>query len=247
MTVNRETSTITSLTQAGLPQGSPLSPILYLFFNSDLVTGVINKNKGSLAFIDNFTAWVVSSTIADNLRKIRTTIIHHLENWANISGAVFNSQKTVFTHFTWSYSKVNCLEALERLVILSATVAPSPQVKILGVVLDQKLNYKAHVAKTSQKGINSALALKRLKNLRLETARRLFQAKVVPVIDYASPIGSPGLSMALVNKLNIPQKIGGQAVIRAFRTVAAIVGESKAVLESPIIRHHKQQLQARLK
>ena len=84
-------------------------------------------------------------------------------------------------------------------------VAPSPQVKILGVVLDQKLNYKAQVARASQKDINSALALKRLKNLRSKTARRLFQAKVVPVIDYASLIESPGLSMAFVNKLNISQ------------------------------------------
>ena len=53
--------------------------------------------------------------------------------------------------------------------------------------------------------------------------------------------------MALVNKLNIPQKIGGQAVIGAFRTVAAIVRESKAGLESPTMRHHKQQLQLWLK
>ena len=44
--------------------------------------------------------------------------------------------------------------------------------------------------------------------------------------------------MALVNKLNIPQKIGGQAVIGAFCTVAAIIGESEAGLELPIMRHH---------
>lgn len=48
------------------------------------------------------------------------------------------------------------------------------QVKILGVVLDQKLNYKAHIAQASQKGINLALALKKLRNLYLETAWRLF-------------------------------------------------------------------------
>ena len=53
--------------------------------------------------------------------------------------------------------------------------------------------------------------------------------------------------MALVNKLNIPQKIREQAIIGAFRTVAAIVGESEAELELLTIRHHKQQLQAWLK
>lgn len=204
-----ETYTIISLAQAGLPQGSPLSPILYLFFNSDLITGVINLKKGSLAFIDDFTAWVVSPTIADNLRKIRATIIPQVENWAHISGAMFNSQKTVFTHFTRTHAKANCLEASEGLVILGATVASSLQVKILGVVLDQKLNYKAPIARASQKkGINSALALKRLKNLRPVTARRLFQAKVIPAIDYASPIWSPGLSMAMSISSIFLKKLG---------------------------------------
>jgi hypothetical protein len=35
--INGETSPNQELPQAGLPQGSPLSPILYLFFNADLV------------------------------------------------------------------------------------------------------------------------------------------------------------------------------------------------------------------
>lgn len=53
--------------------------------------------------------------------------------------------------------------------------------------------------------------------------------------------------MALINKLNVPQKIGGQAIIGASRTVASIVVEAEAGLESPVMRHHKQQLQTWLK
>ena len=122
VTVNGKTSIITALEQAGLPQGSPLSPILYLFFNSNLVQGVINKNKDSIAFIDDFTAWVVSPTIAKNLRKIKTAVIPHLKTWAQTSAAVFNSQKTVFTYFSRTGSKVNSVEASEPLVILRASV-----------------------------------------------------------------------------------------------------------------------------
>lgn len=48
-------SKIAPLAKADLPQGSPLSLILYLFFNLNWVEGVMNKNKGSLAFINNFT------------------------------------------------------------------------------------------------------------------------------------------------------------------------------------------------
>ncbi len=77
VTINGEISCKTALAQARLPQGSPLSPILYLFFNAELVQGVINKNKGSIAFIDDFTVWVTSLSIGENLNKIRTSIIPH--------------------------------------------------------------------------------------------------------------------------------------------------------------------------
>ena len=58
ISVNGETTDLISLEHADLPQGLPLSPILFLFFNADLIQSPINKNKGSIAFIDEFTAWI---------------------------------------------------------------------------------------------------------------------------------------------------------------------------------------------
>lgn len=92
--------------------------------------------------------------------------------------------------------------------------------------------------------MNVALALKRLKNLRPKIARRLFQAKIVPVIDYVLPIWSPRLSMALGHQLNFSQRIVGQAVIGVFRMLALAIAEVEAGLEPPVIRHHRQQLQS---
>ncbi len=44
------------LPQVSLPRGSPLSPILFLFFNADLVEKKINNNEGAMVFVDNYTA-----------------------------------------------------------------------------------------------------------------------------------------------------------------------------------------------
>ena len=52
--VNGYTSNQQQLLQAGLPQGSPLSPILFLFFNTNLVQYQLNANRGSIVFIDNY-------------------------------------------------------------------------------------------------------------------------------------------------------------------------------------------------
>ncbi len=174
-------------------------------------------------------------------------MVPYRETWPHKSAAVFNSQKTVFIHFTHTTSKAKSEEALESLTILGVTVASSPSVKILKVILDQKLNFKAHIAQAFKKGVNAVMALKRLENLRLETAQQLFQAKVVPAIDYSAAIWLPELSLRLIHQLNIPQKIAGQAIIKAFRTVALVIVESEAGLEPPVIRHHRQQLQTWVK
>ncbi|KAF5265373.1 hypothetical protein FOXYS1_3819 [Fusarium oxysporum] len=64
--VNGYTSERRDLPQAGLPQGSPLSPVLFHFFNTDLVQRKINAKGRSIAFIDDYSAWVTSPTAEAN-------------------------------------------------------------------------------------------------------------------------------------------------------------------------------------
>ncbi|MDN5289593.1 MAG: hypothetical protein JWR38_5867 [Mucilaginibacter sp.] len=54
--------------------------------------------------------------------------------------------------------------------------------------MDCKLCYKQYIARTAAKGLTAALALKRLKMLSLQTARQLFVATVVLVMDYTANV-----------------------------------------------------------
>ncbi|KAM4060887.1 reverse transcriptase (RNA-dependent DNA polymerase) [Hirsutella rhossiliensis] len=74
ITVNGHCTAQQELPQAGLPQGSPLSPILFLFFNADLVQTKISTSGGSIAFVDDYSAWVTGSTAESNRDGIQSII-----------------------------------------------------------------------------------------------------------------------------------------------------------------------------
>ena len=54
--------------------------------------------------------------------------------------------------------------------------------------MDLELQYRSHIADIAAKGLNAALALKRLKAIPPASARQLFNATVVPIVDYASNV-----------------------------------------------------------
>ncbi|KJZ69210.1 hypothetical protein HIM_11410 [Hirsutella minnesotensis 3608] len=98
--VNGYVSEQRELPQAGLPQGSPLSPILFLFFNADLVQRRIKAGSGSIAFVDDYSAWVTGPTAEANRAVIQSIINDALEWWEARSGATFEADKTTVIHFT---------------------------------------------------------------------------------------------------------------------------------------------------
>lgn len=221
--VNGQASEKRALPQAGLPQGSPLSPVLFLFFNADLVQDRIYAGGGAIAFVDDYTAWVTGPT-ADTNRAGIQAIIDRALDWERRSGATFEGEKTAIVHFT------RCPQRSSNApyTIKGESIKPQESAKILGVILDRELRYKQHVARAASRGLNAALALKRLKMMSPKTARQLFIATVAPVVDYASNVWMHARRTNALAVLNRVQKIGAQAVTGAFRTVATAVAEAEA-------------------
>jgi exonuclease III len=233
--VNGYTSPQQQLLQAGLPQGSPLSPILYLFFNADLVQQRINNKGGSLAFIDDYTAWVTGSSAEANYIGLQQ-IVDKAVQWEKRSGATFESTKTVLVHFTRATRR----SSNAIVTFKGETISPKSEAKILGVIMDSRLRYKNHIARTAAKGLNAALALKRLKMLSPSSARQLFNATVVPVMDYASNVWMHAARESEMAALNKAQRIGAQAITGAFQSVAVAIAEAEAYIRPVHQRHNER-------
>jgi hypothetical protein len=221
--INGQLSEVQSLPQAGLPQGSPLSPILFLFFNADPVQRQIDSQGGAIAFVDDFTAWVTGPTAQSNREGIEAIITEALD-WEKRSGATFEADKTAIIHFAPKAHKTD----QEPFTIKGQTVVPRDHVKILGVLMDTRLKYKEHIARAASKGLEAAMELRRLRGLTPATARQLFTSTVAPVVDYASSVWMHACKDKASGPINPVQRVGAQAIVGTFLTVATSVAEAEA-------------------
>ena len=216
-----------NLTQPGLPQGSPLSPILFLFFNADLVSNVLNKHQGAIAFVDDYSVWVTGPSATSNTEKIQRCIIPKAESWELSSGATFEPAKTIFIHFTRMAKE----STDEPLTIQNQEVRPQTSAKILGVVMDRGLRFHEHWGQIAKRGLRAVMALKWLRALTPKTSRQLYQVTVVPRVDYASFVWSPRANGKARKLLEPIQRIASQAILGLFRTVALCIAQAEANIE----------------
>jgi hypothetical protein len=233
--VNGQASAVRELEQAGLPQGSPLSPILFLFFNADLVQQRIDQNGGAIAFVDDYTAWVVGTTAAENMVRLNA-IVQRATAWESRSGASFEGDKTAFIHFTRNSRQ----SADEPISVKGEDVRPTSSVKILGLIMDSRLRYQEHTARAATRGLQAAMALKRLRGLSPSVTRKLFNATVAPVVDYASSVWTHARRASAERVLRRVQRVGSQAVVGCFQTVGTAVAEAEANLPTIGERHSRK-------
>ena len=114
--------------------------------------------------------------------------------------------------------------------VLLSLVAPKDHVKSLGVLMDAKLKYKEHIARAASKGLEAVMELRRLRGLSPATARQLFTSTVAPVVDYASNVWMHACKDKAMGPINRVQRVGAQAIVGTFLTVATSVAEAEAHL-----------------
>lgn len=85
----------------GIPQGSPLSPILFLFYNADLLEKWSSVAQGLSinAFIDDTTLCAISPSTEENCKLLASAHDKCLD-WVRTHGAVFAPSKYQLIHLS---------------------------------------------------------------------------------------------------------------------------------------------------
>jgi hypothetical protein len=140
--------TAPQLLAAGVPQGSPLSPMLFLCYNAPLLEALnlLELRLSTLGFADDINLLTYSESTVVNCITLESAHDRCLA-WASTHGMKFALRKYTLTHFT-QRSNFD-LEA--PIQINGREIAPKPVVRILGVQLDTKLSWNAHTEAINQK------------------------------------------------------------------------------------------------
>jgi hypothetical protein len=192
----------------GVPQGSPLSPILFLFYNSELLDLCQRPKEGlsAIGFADDVNMLAYGRSTESNCRILEAGHLRCL-GWARRHGMRFAPTKYELIHFTRSRSLFN----LRASVYLDGTEKqPSPDIRVLGVWLDTKLRWSAHLRKVQQKATAQTGALTRITaatwGASFSRARQVYSAVVRPALAYGAgiwhtPGTNPNAAKGLAAKL----------------------------------------------
>ena len=176
-------------TNTGIPQGSPLSPILFLFFISGLLEQFQDPEKGTLGFgfVDDTYLVTWGSSAAQNCQRL-SAAHSQCQRWAEAHGAKFASDKYQLMHFTRN-RRHNRGDLTSTVQIDNHQVeVENHAIRVLGVWLDPRLTWKEHVAQATRKGVAASEALARLATSTwgpsARNSRLLYTAVVRPTLLY---------------------------------------------------------------
>ncbi len=128
-------------THKGIPQDSPLSLILFLFYNANLVNAcnLPTSPSSGISSVDDVNALAFGKTTENNCRTLRSIHERCLE-WARKHGALFAPEKYILVHFTTARTKHNTACPL---TLPSLTITPCPSARVLGGHSRQKAQLAA--------------------------------------------------------------------------------------------------------
>jgi hypothetical protein len=188
VSVNDSTSSSFDI-PAGVPQGSLLSPHLFNIFINDIP---LDEDVDLAIFADDtalfcHSPWTNIKQIINKLLRALTSISDFFAKWK----IRINKSKTEFIIFSHSNRMISKL--VDNPITFEGSLFDwKKSVKYLGVTLDLKLSFKAHIDTAVQKarGVSHNLFSFLKKNNSLPMAQKvaIYRSLIRPVMSYACPI-----------------------------------------------------------
>lgn len=184
VSVDGQTSTVRPIL-AGVPQGSPLSPLLFNLYMADIPR---SEETELYAYADD-TAITATARQRAWIKARLQRHLNMLSTWMDRWRLEVNPNKT--QAITFGKNRKRQPNQRQQLQWKGNPLQWSNQAKYLGITYDAKLSWKKHIQKVRGKAIGQARLLYPLLNrsskLNLQTKMLIYKIYIRPILTYAAP------------------------------------------------------------
>ena len=176
--------------KSGVPQGSIIGPLLFLAFTNDLPKVFQDKCK-IVSYADD-TQLIVQADNHPMLIKKIEEIIDTAQKWYTTNSMKNNTGKSeILIINSKNIGKLKKINIKVKEGKKTIKIHPKPFIEVLGVKIDQNLNWSKQVASVKKKAFNTIRCIHRV-NPMLPVKMRIFlyNTLVTPLLDYADVIWS---------------------------------------------------------
>lgn len=264
----RETTTPSKPLNCGLPQGSPASPVLFMLYTQPIcdvgtlqIPGLIlQRIRGKFwpanrfGYADDTAMLRIGNTLEETTEQVENDI-QALIAWGHDNAISFDYEKTEVMHFS---RKKNTISPPVRHG--DHLIEPKEALRWLGLWLDRKLTFKAHVTKWASTAGTVANILKSITGSSYGPspayARQAVKACVEPMLLYGLEAWFPGFTNQgkststgyLADRMNRVYLKAIRAAIPAWKTtpLAALHRESGLPPITQLLESSRRRFAARL-
>jgi len=164
----------------GTPQGSIISPILFIIMINDLNTGIDNVDL--TLFADDSAIFAAGSNIQQLQDKIQCAL-DNINTWCDENGFKISITKTTGVLFT-NKNKVPKL----KIKITNHQITMEKTAKFLGVIFDHRLSWKPHIDNCIVKCKKRLNLMRAVAGYRWGASKKallsIYRALIRPILDY---------------------------------------------------------------
>jgi len=201
----------------GLPQGSALSPTLYLYYNA-----VILERKGDKGFADDVVFAELEGDIGVNTSRLQKRIEIAQKGWCGSHNQTLDFKKFQLIHFTRSKD----FETVKKFAIQwdNLRIEPREVVNDLGVWLDYRLTFDHHLEQMERKAARNLGAIRglvaKIGNIKPEHYVNLLKSTVINTLLYNAVVWGPSVNWKKRTQFDSLLADGAKSSIGLFKKTA---------------------------